>query len=170
MKVIEKEKQHIFKKKSEEIELLTVFEAVKRYVSAHENFLIEERKKYDAKKLGQVYIPDKKFWNGVEGFKQDDDFIYLSLFNVDKDPKKKTYPFRYFVQKDGFHDEFKILRSDESKYMYEKRFYWENKSKYKLENKMKNRENYETSMKAVVFSFLGLIVLFLILLLIKLAE
>jgi hypothetical protein len=35
---------------------------------------------------------------------------------------------------------------------------------------MKNRENYETSMKAVVFSFIGLLVIYLILLLIKLAE
>jgi hypothetical protein len=129
----EKEKQNIFKKKSEDIELLTIFEAVKRYVRAHENFLIEERKKYDAKKLDQVYIPDKKFWNGFEGFNKDDDFIYLSLFNCDIDPKTKTYPFRYFVQKDGFHDEFKILRSDEneSQYMYEKQFYWENRAKYK---------------------------------------
>jgi hypothetical protein len=133
----EKEKPFIFKKKPEDIELLTVFEAVKRYAKADEEFFIQEHKKSNARKKGEEYIPDKKFWNGCQGYKEDETYVYLALLNTEVDPKTTIYPFNYFIQKDGFHDEFKILKIDYSKYLYEKTFYWENREKYGSKKKKK---------------------------------
>ena len=97
---------NIFRKPIEEIELLTAQEAAERFIAADKSFIIEETLKYY--NTG-YYRKNPNRWSGTEGFAKNDEHLIFSLLNQTK---------KGVLCKRGFHDEFKILKTDESKYVY----------------------------------------------------
>jgi len=97
---------NVFRKPIEEIELLTAQEAAERFMAADKSFIIEETLKYY--NTG-YYRKNPNRWSGYEGFAKNDEHLIFSLFNQTK---------KGVLCKRGFHDEFKILKTDESKYVY----------------------------------------------------
>jgi hypothetical protein len=122
-----KKKLKDFKNPCGLIKLISLNKALKRFQKADEGFLSEEHKKRDAKKLNQIYEPNKKFWNGVENYFWDRDYCYVGLFNYVHDPSTTKYPFKYLYQEGGFHDEFKILVSEYREFTMKKKDYWREK-------------------------------------------
>lgn len=96
----------VFRKPIEEIELLTAEEAAERFIAADKSFIIEETLKYY--NIG-YYRKNPNRWSGTEGFAKNDEHLIFSLFNQTKKGE---------LVKRGFHDEFKILKTDESRYIY----------------------------------------------------
>ena len=104
---------NVFRKSYDKIELLSFKDACIRYAKAHKKFISEETKKYKARREGKVYVPDKSFWMGTESNYWDGKYMYIALVNRLVDPKTGNY----YIQEDGFHDEFKIPAIDEGRYI-----------------------------------------------------
>ena len=122
---------NVFRKPYDEIELLSFEDACIRYKKAYVLFIREETKKYKARREGKEYIPDKCFWSGTEAFYWDGKYFYIALLNRTIDPETTVYPFKYNIEEDGFHDEFKIPAVDESRFNSFKMNPSEKKSKAK---------------------------------------
>ena len=106
MKEKVKKMKNVFRKPIEEIELLNAQEAAERFMKADKSFIISETLKYN---LPEFYKKNHNSWSGYEGFAEQDGYLIMSLFNQTKKGE---------LVKRGFHDEFKILKADESKYIY----------------------------------------------------
>ena len=143
----------VFRKPIEEIELLTAEEAAERFMAADKSFIISETLKYN---LPEFYKKNHKRWSGYEGFAEQDGYLIMSLFNQTKKGE---------LVKRGFHDEFKILKTDESRYIYLKHSKYDdpefNKTmegikgmikKYKEEKKQKLQE-IEKQNPQIIFTF-----------------
>ena len=104
---VSKKVQH-FKNPCYKIPLVTLNEALHRFSKADEGFLQEERKKRDARLANKEFVRDISKWAGSECYYYDKKYCYIALINQYRDPSVTEYPFKYIVETDGFHDEFKI--------------------------------------------------------------
>lgn len=116
---------NVFKKPYDKIELLSFEDACIRYRKAHKKFIREETKKYKADLEGKIYVPDKSFWSGTEAYYWDGKYFYIALLNHHTDFATGNY----YIQEDGFHDEFKIPAVDEGRFNSFKMNPHENKTK-----------------------------------------
>jgi hypothetical protein len=143
----------VFRKPIEEIELLTAEAAAERFMAADKSFIISETLKYN---LPEFYKKNHKSWSGYEGFAEQDGYLIMSLFNQTKKGE---------LVKRGFHDEFKILKTDESIYRSFKKNKYEDPEfnvtmkgiqdmikKYKEEKKQKLQE-IENQNPKIIFTF-----------------
>jgi hypothetical protein len=129
---------NIFRKPIEEIELLTAQEAAERFIAADKSFIIEETLKYY--NTG-YYKKNPNRWSGTEGFAKNDEHLIFSLFNQTK---------KGVLCKRGFHDEFKILKTDESKYVYLKHSKYEDAEFTLILKHIKDiKRNYDLKQKEI---------------------
>ena len=129
---------NIFRKPIEEIELLTAQEAAERFIAADKSFIIEETLKYY--NTG-YYKKNPNRRSRTEGFAKNDEHLIFSLFNQTK---------KGVLCKRGFHDEFKILKTDESKYVYLKHSKYEDAEFTLILKHIKDiKRNYDLKQKEI---------------------
>lgn len=118
-----------FKNPCYKIPLVSLNEALRRFGNADEGFLEEEHKKRDGRIANKEYVRDKSKWSGTECYYWGKKYCYIAFINQYRDPAVTEYPFKYIVETNGFHDEFKILLDEYKAFSFQKNDYYKKKQK-----------------------------------------